>query len=65
MSASQDRLRGAFGQQLGHITHHSDACPDCDADLQISEPYPGVFITTVMHDDTCPSWANIQKGHRS
>ncbi|GAA4482578.1 hypothetical protein [Microbacterium panaciterrae] len=56
MSAAQDRMRNAFGQLLGRTTQHSDACPDCDADLRMVEQYEGVFVMTVLHDATCPAY---------
>lgn len=57
MSSSQDRMRGAFGQNLGRTTPHSGACPDCDATLRLVEEDPGVFVATIFHDATCPSLA--------
>lgn len=49
-------MRNAFGQLLGRTTQHSDACPDCDADLRMVEQYEGVFVMTVLHDATCPAY---------
>ena len=33
------------------------ACPDCNADVTVTEVAPGVFAGTVEHDDTCPWFA--------
>jgi hypothetical protein len=36
------------------------ACPDCDADVTITELAPGVYGGSVEHDDTCP-WYTAYK----
>jgi hypothetical protein len=32
------------------------ACPDCSADTRLTEEAPGVYVLTVEHDDTCPTY---------
>lgn len=61
MSASHSRIRDAFGRYIGKVTSHSGACPDCDADLAMTEEEPGLFVATVLHDDTCPTLKEIQR----
>lgn len=36
-------------------------CPDCDAYQVITQEHPGVYVLTVHHDDTCPSYRTMTR----
>lgn len=57
---NHQRLRDAFGQRLNTTTPHSDACLDCDASMQLVERESGVFVMTVLHDDSCPTFTAMR-----
>lgn len=38
-----------------------DVCPDCNADTRIAEIAPGVYVLSVLHDDTCPQLVAREK----
>ena len=40
------------------------ACPDCNADVTITEIAPGVLDATVAHDDTCPWYGRLTSSER-
>lgn len=37
-------------------------CPDCDSHQRIRPAAPGVFELLVLHDDTCPRLARMERG---
>ena len=39
--------------------HIPGGCDDCDAYQQMTKQH-GVYVITVHHDDTCPSWQQIR-----
>lgn len=38
----------------------TDACPDCDADLEVRAVEIGVTELIVRHDDTCPTYRQMK-----
>jgi len=40
---------------------NTDECPDCRADVELTEQHPGVWCLQVQHDNTCPWLANYQR----
>lgn len=50
--------RNAFG-----IPVSDSLCPDCDAEMRVVEVSPGVSILQILHDDTCPTLATIERNH--
>lgn len=48
-------LSPLIGQQI------PGGCDDCDAYQEVQQSHPGIFLLTVVHDDTCPfyiAWSN-------
>lgn len=41
------------------------ACEYCDADSELIEPSPNVFVMEIRHDDDCPELARHQPGGRA
>jgi len=60
VNREQRRARARLRAQLGTV-QHSGACPDCDADVSLTEmaDAPGVFVAEVRHDPTCPRYRAI------
>lgn len=52
--------RRAKGTQLAHQVAAGYQCPDCNADTQLVEDEPGVFILAVFHDETCPAYTAMK-----
>lgn len=52
--------RRAKGTQLAHEVADAYQCPDCNADTQLVEEHPGVFLLRVVHDDTCPAYSAMK-----
>lgn len=53
-------MRGeAFGLAPGRW-ENTTACPDCRADVELSQTHPGLYTLTVRHDGTCP-WYTAHK----
>ena len=46
------------------MTTLTGLCPDCDAQAQIIEQAPGVYVLGIAHDDTCPTY-RAMTGDRS
>lgn len=40
---------------MSNTTPH--ACPDCRPDTELAQPHPGIYVLTVLHDETCPWFA--------
>lgn len=59
-----ERLRATFGETLDQLHEHSRACPDCDSSAILREPSLGLFVYTVLHDDSCPTFQRIQRIQR-
>lgn len=56
---SRDQVAGDLRALIGHAL--PGGCPDCTATAELTEPIPGVFVAEIAHDDTCPTWARMQK----
>jgi hypothetical protein len=57
------RQRRALGQRRygrGELKKYAE-CPDCTADVIVSEVVPGIFNADVIHDDTCPWFQAFQR----
>lgn len=50
----------AFGLKPFTRTN-TDACPDCRADVELREAYPGIWNLNIAHDDTCPAYRAIRE----
>lgn len=46
-------FEGMAGQRI------PGGCDDCDAWQEMTQQY-GIHVITVHHDDTCPTWRQIQ-----
>lgn len=60
MNHDSDRIRAALGLLIGRTIEHTNECPDCDASVTVVEHAPGLFVMTVLHDDTCPRLARME-----
>lgn len=58
---NHQRLRARFRETLDQLHEHSRACPDCDSSAILREPSLGLFVYTVLHDDSCPTFQRIQR----
>lgn len=47
----------AFGL-TPHRQENTDACPDCRANVELTEQHPGVWRYLIEHDHTCPWYAD-------
>lgn len=64
MNRSQRRAASRRPWTGDHLARRFAAgyrCPDCDADIELVEHAPHVFVVNVRHDDTCPTWRGMSR----
>jgi hypothetical protein len=56
------RTRRAAGQRCSRgDVEQLVVCPDCNADVVVTEVAPGVFQGDVYHDESCPWLVSFQR----
>jgi hypothetical protein len=59
MSSQDDGIRDLLRSLIPKVV--PGGCDACDAYQTMDEAHPGVFVSTVHHDDDCPELAHHQQ----